>query len=202
MGNNIFVYSNVEEKGFYFYGGNSGLVKGDVISGLLTGKLLEYNGLAELSISDWSTVNKVSSGNAVTPKKVTTTDINNSYKELESQFVKLENVYFQAEQTTNSSVNVKDEAGEVIVYDKSRIFNGYTFNTTKTYTISGFVINYNGTPQLYPISLDDIVVGMKGIVAGNINGKTTIYNLQGQQLQTIGQSGIYVINGKAVYIKK
>ena len=201
-GNNIFVYSNVEEKGFYFYGGNSGLVKGDVISGLLTGKLLEYNGLAELSISDWSTVNKVSSGNAVTPKKVTTTDINNSYKELESQFVKLENVYFQAEQTTNSSVNVKDEAGEVIVYDKSRIFNGYTFNTTKTYTISGFVINYNGTPQLYPISLDDIVVGMKGIVAGNINGKTTIYNLQGQQLQTIGQSGIYVINGKAVYIKK
>ena len=201
-GNNIFVYSNVEEKGFYFYGGNSGLVKGDVISGLLTGKLLEYNGLAELSISDWSTVNKVSSGNAVTPKQVTTTDVNNSYKELESQFVKLENVYFQAEQTTNSSVNVKDEAGEVIVYDKSRIFNGYTFNTTKTYTISGFVINYRGTPQLYPISLDDIVVGMKGIVAGNINGKTTIYNLQGQQLQTIGQSGIYVINGKAVYIKK
>ena len=50
---------------------------------------------------------------------------------------------------------------------------------------------------MYPISLDDIVVGMKGIVAGNINGKTTIYNLQGQQLQTIGQSGIYVINGKA-----
>jgi|GEM_PF-5906922 len=198
------VYVSDGEKGFLLYGGGFNFKKGDKISGTVTGLLYSYSGLNELAISDgYANVSVSSSDNEVTAATKTIQTINSDYKALESQYVTILNVTFGATAVSSKNVTISDETGSLILRDNFNILSSETFDTSATYTVKAFVLNYNGTAQVYPIAVEDIVKN----VPDGINGvkvtseESAIYTLQGQKVERITNKGIYIINGKKVLVK-
>ena len=198
------VYVSDGEKGFLIYGNGYSFKKGDKISGTITGLLYSYSGLNELAVSDdYANVTITSSGNAVTATEKTIQTINADYKALESQYVTILNVTFGATAVSSKNVSISDGTGSLTLRDNFNILSSETFDTSATYTVKAFVLNYNGTAQVYPIAVEDIVKN----VPDAINGvkvaieEGSIYTLQGQKVERITNKGIYIINGKKVLVK-
>jgi hypothetical protein len=198
------VYVSDGEKGFLIYGNGYSFKKGDKISGTITGLLYSYSGLNELAVSDdYANVTITSSGNAVTATEKNIQTINADYKALESQYVTILNVTFGATAVSSKNVSISDGTGSLTLRDNFNILSSETFDTSATYTVKAFVLNYNGTAQVYPIAVEDIVKN----VPDAINGvkvaieEGSIYTLQGQKVERITNKGIYIINGKKVLVK-
>ncbi len=158
-GSNIFVSDGTN--GYLLYGSNAkSLKKGDKISGKVTGPLYQYNNLGELAVSDgFADVTVVSSDNEVTAKAIAVDDAVASYSTYEASFVKFANVTFQATAIESKSVTIEDEAGDQInIYDQSSLLTETTFDTTKKYNVSCYVVNYKGTVQVYVLDANDIQI--------------------------------------------
>ena len=199
------VYVSDGENAFLIYGSKSGLEKGDIISGTITGKLYSYSGLSELAVSDsYADVVKVSSGNNVSAVTKTLKEIADNYKAFESQYVEIKEVTFAATAVSSKNVTISDATGSVVLRDNFNILTSEQFDTNATYTVKGFVLNYNGTAQLYPIAVEDIVKNIPDAIHGIkaiSSAKKGIYTIQGQKIETIAGKGVYIIDGKKIYIK-
>lgn len=199
------VYVSDGSKAFLIYGSSSNLVKGDIISGKIAGKLYAYNGLSELAVSDaFKDVVIKSQNNDVSASTHTVAEILADYKALESQYVNIENVTFGATAVASKNVTITDATGSVTLRDNFGILTSQTFDTQATYTVKAYVLNYNGTAQLYPIAVEDIVKNIpdaiNGIKAQTV-GKKGIYTIQGQKVETIANKGIYIIDGKKIFVR-
>ena len=198
------VYVSDGEKGFLIYGNGYSFKKGDKISGTITGLLYSYSGLNELAVSDnYANVTIASSGNAVTTTEKTIQTINADYKALESQYVTILNVTFGATAVSSKNVSISDGTGSLTLRDNFNILSSETFDTSATYTVKAFVLNYNGTAQVYPIAVEDIVKNVPDAINGVkvATEEGSIYTLQGQKVERITNKGIYIINGKKVLVK-
>ncbi len=163
-GSNVFVTDG--SNSYLLYAANT-LKKGDMISGKVAGKLYQYNGLGELSVTDsFADVTVVSSGNEVAAKTIAIDDAVSSYDTYEAAYVKFANVTFQADkigttygQSDYRAVAIEDEAGDQInIYDQFNVLTETTFYTTKKYDVCCYVVNYKGTKQVYVLDASDVKV--------------------------------------------
>ncbi len=158
-GSNVFVSDGAN--GFLLYGTNAkSLKKGDKISGKVTGKLYQFKKLSELAVTDsYADVTVVSSGNEVAAKTIAVDDAVSSYATYEASYVKFANVTFQATAIESKNIAMEDEAGDQVnIYDQFNLLAETTFDTTKKYDVSCYVVNYNGTVQVYVLDVNDIKI--------------------------------------------
>lgn len=152
-GSNVFVSD--ETGAFLFYGSNSGLTKGDIISGSVEGKLYSYNGLPEISVSDkWASVTVVSQGNIVKATKVAAADITAADA---NKYVRFEGLEYKSEETVSNKTNftLTDGTTDVVIRDN---FSNLTdvFKVGGKYNVNVFVIPFKETIQYYVVSTDDV----------------------------------------------
>lgn len=158
-GKNYSVYVTDGTDGMQFYGPNvPNVKKGDKISGSVTGSLVAYNTLTEISAADYTEVSVTSSDNAVTPVAATLVDVkDNTTKTYENLFVRLEGISFAASALENSNITMLDESdNELTLRDNYGVLGDFIFDETKTYNVTAVVVYYGGNPQLYPLSADDV----------------------------------------------
>lgn len=132
---------------------NATYKRGDKLTGSVSGKLYLYNGVMELAVNDWNNVKVASSGNEVTPEKVSvtgvTTAIQNKYVRVEGlKFAKTDDQYFYFTDGTN----------ELTVFDKFKVMSGVAISESNIYNINGVATVYKENPQLYVFDAKDVEV--------------------------------------------
>ena len=134
-GNDIFVRDNTGAIDFY----NTGLTyeAGNILNGKITAKYTLYNGMDELTTPISNNTLVATTGSAVTPTEITTSDAADNTCNL----VKLSGV-------TVTSSNSKFYVGDVQVYDKFKL--NYAIEEGKTYDIVGIMIPYNSIYEICP----------------------------------------------------
>ncbi len=157
---NTSVYVSDGKDGLLFYGKNETTFrKGEKISGKVSGSLVLYNGLTEISGADYSEAKMVSQNNDVVPTTLTIAQIgtNDGVKTYENMLVKLENVAFTADALSSKNITLVDDSdNEITLRDNFGVLTDFIFDTSKTYNVTAFVSNYKGAPQLYPIAAKDV----------------------------------------------
>lgn len=131
---------------------------GDVLSGQLSGNLVLYNHLAEITDPNYEAVT-VSGKASEISKKVTTiaTLKNDASFANQSRYVTLKSVNFKSPEAANSNYTLIDDSdNEIILRDNFSVMGDVVIDIEKPYTVSGFVAYYNDEAQLYPISAADI----------------------------------------------
>ena len=164
-GSSVFVCD--ETGAFLLYGSGSELVRGDIISGSMTGKLYSYNGMPELAVSDkWADMKVVSQGTAVTATKVAAADITATDA---NRYVRFEGLEYKSEATVSNKVNyiLTDGTTDVVIRDNYSNLSG-VFKEGGKYNINVFVIPFKESIQYYVVSTDD-VESASG-VAADVNG--------------------------------
>lgn len=157
--NNYSVYVTDGTEGMLFYGTNEPNVKkGDKINGTLTGELIQFRTLTEIQAADYSAVTVASSNNEVNPVVVALSTLkNNETKAYENLFVRLEKIAFDAEALASGNINMVDAEGTALALrDNFNVLGDFIFKTGKEYNVNGYVAYYNGTPQMYVMSADDV----------------------------------------------
>ncbi len=181
-GSYVFVSDN--DASFLLFGSNSGLTKGDKISGTVEGKLYTYYGLRELSVSDWSGVEVGSQGNDVTATIVEIGTVVDEYDTYEAAYVEFEGVTMQSTTVENKYLTIADAGGDDInIYDTGNLLTNETYDTSATYNVFAYVTKYNGTVQVYVLDVDDIQIVTDKTVA---DGAWTIDD------ETVTSETIYV----------
>ncbi|MCD8282508.1 MAG: carbohydrate binding domain-containing protein [Prevotella sp.] len=178
-----YVFVSDDDASFLLYGSNSGLTKGDKISGTVEGLLYTYSGLRELSVSDWSGVTTESTGNTVEAAAVAIDTVIENYDTYEGAYVEFAGVTLQSATVEDKYLAIEDtEGGEIKIYDTGNLLTGETYDTSATYNVFAYVVRYNTTVQVYVLDASDIqIVTDKTIAEGGwaIDGETvtseTIY---------------------------
>ena len=154
------VYVTDGAEGLLLYGKNVPNCKaGDKISGTIESGLKLYNGLTEITNADYTNVTVVSSDNAVEPLVLTMSEIGSDLKKYENMLVKLEGITFAANALENKNITMIDDADcEMTLRDNFGVLTDFIFDPAKPYNVTAFVASYKGTPQLYPLSADDVEV--------------------------------------------
>ena len=157
---NYSVYVTDGTEGLLLYGKNVPNCKaGDKISGTIESGLKLYNGLTEITNADYTNVTVVSSDNAVTPLVLTMSEIGSDLKKYENMLVKLEGITFGADTLASKNITMIDENDcEMTLRDNFGVLEDFIFDPAKPYNVTAFVASYKGTPQLYPLSADDVEV--------------------------------------------
>lgn len=158
-GKNAFVTDGTN--GFLLYGTAPTFKKGDKIAGKITGQLYLYNGLTEMTGVNYESVTVTSSDNEVVAKTLTFADINNNegYKTYESMYVKFENVTFTSAELSSKNVTMTDDDDNTLTLrDNFNIWADLSIDITKPYNVCAYVVNYKGTPQVYPMEASDIQI--------------------------------------------
>ena len=131
---------------------------GDVLSGKLSGNLVLYKHLVEITDPNYEAVT-VSGQAGEISKKVTTiaTLKNEANFANQSRYVTLKSVYFKSDKATSENYTLIDDSdNEITLRDNFSVMGDLVIDTEKPYTVSGFVAYYNDEAQLYPISAADI----------------------------------------------
>ena len=131
---------------------------GDVLSGKLSGNLVLYNHLAEITDPNYEAVTVSSQAGEISKKETTIATLKNDASFAnQSRYVTLKSVNFKSDKATNSNYTLIDDSdNEITLRDNFSVMGDVVIDTEKPYTVSGFVAYYNDEAQLYPISAADI----------------------------------------------
>lgn len=160
--NGKYVYVTDGSKGYLFFGSQTKVKTGDRISGTVAGTNYYYKGLPELGFSDaFANVTVTSSGNTTPALPATIGAINaEGGSGLFSMLVSLRGVSPKASSFTGQTLNFVDASGHTLqVYDKWKLITSATLSTTKQYEIIGIPCIFDDVPQLYPLSIRELVSG-------------------------------------------
>lgn len=157
-GNDMFVRDNTGA--IDFYKTELSYEAGNVLNGKITAKYTLYSGMPELTTPISNNTLVATTGSAVTPTEITTSDAADNACNL----VKLSGV------TVTTSDN-KFYVDNVQVYDKFKL--NYTIEAGKTYNIVGIMIPYNSTYEICPTEAPTEVV----VVTPSITLEQYTYNV-------------------------
>ena len=131
---------------------------GDVLSGKLSGNLVLYNHLAEITDPNYEAVTVSSQAGEISKKETTIATLKNDASFAnQSRYVTLKSVNFKSDKATSSNYTLIDDSdNEITLRDNFSVMGDVVIDTEKPYTVSGFVAYYNDEAQLYPISAADI----------------------------------------------
>lgn len=150
-------------------------------------------------------------GNTVTPQVVTIADLNANLNDYESELIKINDVNFTTADGTeafgsgNGNYDITDGTNTLVFrLNWSTDING-TVIPTSSANITGIAAEFNGTSQIFGISLADIVLGVE---INEILGYTAYPNpVKGNQLTISSNSldtktvAIYNVLGKKVFTR-
>ena len=178
----LLIYGNISEN----------YNEGDVITGFI-GKYGTYQKMTQMIPLYAPTA---VSGTPVEPVTMAITDITTAdvYKYVKlSEAVFKEDATFETGETTNGIV-VSGET-EMTIRNNFRVIEG-TFEASKKWDIIGLVSVYNGTPQIYPISITEATLdGVKAaatddnVAIYSSNGKIYINALGGEKIELFSITG-------------
>lgn len=178
----LLIYGNISEN----------YNEGDVITGFI-GKYGTYQKMTQMIPLYAPTA---VSGTPVEPVTMAITDITTAdvYKYVKlSEAVFKEDATFETGETTNGIV-VSGET-EMNIRNNFRVIEG-TFEASKKWDIIGLVSVYNGTPQIYPISITEATLdGVKAaatddnVAIYSSNGKIYINALGGEKIELFSITG-------------
>ena len=131
---------------------------GNVLSGKLSGNLVLYNHLAEITDPNYEAVTVSSQAGEISKKETTIATLKNDASFAnQSRYVTLKSVNFKSDKATSSNYTLIDDSdNEITLRDNFSVMGDVVIDTEKPYTVSGFVAYYNDEAQLYPISAADI----------------------------------------------
>ncbi|MCI6726266.1 MAG: DUF6359 domain-containing protein [Bacteroidales bacterium] len=131
---------------------------GNVLSGKLSGNLVLYNHLAEITDPNYEAVTVSSQAGEISKKETTIATLKNDASFAnQSRYVTLKSVYFKSDKATSENYTLIDDSdNEITLRDNFSVMGDLVIDTEKPYTVSGFVAYYNDEAQLYPISAADI----------------------------------------------
>lgn len=131
---------------------------GNVLSGQLSGNLVLYNHLAEITDPNYEAVTVSSQAGEISKKETTIATLKNDASFAnQSRYVTLKSVNFKSAEAANSNYTLIDDSdNEITLRDNFSVMGDVVIDTEKPYTVSGFVAYYNDEAQLYPISAADI----------------------------------------------
>lgn len=131
---------------------------GDVLSGKLSGNLVLYNHLVEITDPNYEAVTVSGQAGEISKKETTIATLNNDANfENQSRYVTLKSVNFKSAEAANSNYTLIDDSdNEITLRDNFSVMGDVVIDVAKPYTVSGFVAYYNNQVQLYPISAADI----------------------------------------------
>lgn len=131
---------------------------GNVLSGQLSGNLVLYNHLVEITDPNYEAVTVSSQAGEISKKETTIATLNNDTNFAnQSRYVTLKSVNFKSPEAANSNYTLIDDSdNEIILRDNFSVMGDVVIDIEKPYTVSGFVAYYNNQAQLYPISAADI----------------------------------------------
>lgn len=154
-GSNVFIQDATGS--FLLYGKNANFNRGDVISGTVSGKLYSYNGLPELSVTDWNGVTATPTGAIVAPTVMNAADITAANA---SQFVYLQNMNFVSASTGGKHISYlfNQNGTDVTLFDQFDVLQNVVFNTEDKYNARVFVIPYKENIQYYAVATEDLEV--------------------------------------------
>lgn len=188
--NDINLYIQDESGSLLVYGDAVGEYKeGDVITGLIG----EYGVYQDITQMLPLYAPDAVSGTPAEPvtmniSEITTADV---YKYIKlSEAVFKEDATFETGKTTNGIVVSGDK--EMTIRNSFRVIDG-TFEASKKWDIIGFVSVYQGTPQIYPISITEST--LDGVKAATTDDNITIYSSNGKiYVNAIGGEKIELFN--------
>ena len=148
---------------------NEGIKTGDKVTADFKGQLKVYNGLTEIAVASIENLTVNSSNNTVTPQTVTIADITNSFADYENELVTIKDLTPAADAWASYNIAFTDDSdNELVVRDNWRVATALTFDTSKAYSVTGFVAIYANatatTVQLYPRAAEDIDNGEAPVV--------------------------------------
>ena len=131
---------------------------GDVLSGKLSGNLVLYKHLVEITDPNYEAVTVSGQAGEISKKETTIATLNNDTNFAnQSRYVTLKSVYFKSDKATSENYTLIDDSdNEITLRDNFSVMGDVVIDTEKPYTVSGFVAYYNDEAQLYPISAADI----------------------------------------------
>ena len=131
---------------------------GNVLSGQLSGNLVLYNHLVEITDPNYEAVTVSSQAGEISKKETTIATLKNDASFAnQSRYVTLKSVNFKSDKATNSNYTLIDDSdNEITLRDNFSVMGDVVIDIEKPYTVSGFVAYYNDEAQLYPISAADI----------------------------------------------
>ena len=131
---------------------------GNVLSGQLSGNLVLYNHLVEITDPNYEAVTVSGQAGEISKKETTIATLKNDANfENQSRYVTLKSVNFKSPEAANSNYTLIDDSdNEIILRDNFSVMGDVVIDVAKPYTVSGFVAYYNNQAQLYPISAADI----------------------------------------------
>ncbi len=153
-GPNVFIQDATGS--FLLYGKNASFSRDNVLRGTLTGSLYSYNGLPELSVTDWSGVS-ASAGEAVAPTVKNAADITAANA---SEFVRLEGVNYVSASTGGKHISYlfSQNGTDITLFDQFDVLKEVAFNTEDKYNLNVFVIPYKENIQYYAVATEDVEV--------------------------------------------
>ena len=131
---------------------------GDVLSGQLSGNLVLYNHLVEITDPNYEAVTVSGQAGEISKKETTIATLKNDASFAnQSRYVTLKSVNFKSPEAGSINYTLIDDSdNEITLRDNFSVMGDVVIDTEKPYTVSGFVAYYNDEAQLYPISAADI----------------------------------------------
>ena len=131
---------------------------GDVLSGKLSGNLVLYNHLVEITDPNYEAVTVSGKDGEISKKETTIATLKNDASFAnQSRYVTLKSVNFKSPEAGSINYTLIDDSdNEITLRDNFSVMGDVVIDTEKPYTVSGFVAYYNNQAQLYPISAADI----------------------------------------------
>ena len=170
-GKSVYVYDGTD--GLLLFANNAssneGIKTGDKITADVKGQIKLYNGLTEFAVNSYENLTVNSSNNTVTPQTVTIADITNSFADYENELVTIKDLTPAADAWASRNITFTDDSdNELVVRDNWSVATALTFDTSKAYSVTGFVAIYANatatTVQLYPRAAEDIDNGEAPVV--------------------------------------
>ncbi len=131
---------------------------GDVLSGKLSGNLVLYNHLVEITDPNYEAVTVSGKDGEISKKETTIATLKNDASFAnQSRYVTLKSVNFKSPEAGSINYTLIDDSdNEIILRDNFSVMGDVVIDVKKPYTVSGFVAYYEDQAQLYPISAADI----------------------------------------------
>lgn len=131
---------------------------GNVLSGQLSGNLVLYNHLVEITDPNYEAVTVSGKAGEISKKETTIATLKNDASFAnQSRYVTLKSVNFKSAEAVSSNYTLIDDSdNEITLRDNFSVMGDVVIDTEKPYTVSGFVAYYEDQAQLFPISAADI----------------------------------------------
>ena len=196
------IYVSDGNEATLFYGSANTLNVGDKISGKVKADLVSYFGLTELKNVDYTEVKVVSSNNEVQPIVLTLGDLaaDGAFAKYESMLVTVKGVQVEAAAFANMNITMTDGTSKVTLRDNYNSAEKYSFDTAASYDFVGVVNQFKNKAQINLLNVDGIQLSTGIEAVESENGAQVVYDLSGRRVAK-AVKGLYIINGKKVYVK-